>query len=92
MTQLVTVQRYRERMGTKDPIVRFRAFLENKGLWSQEVEEKVIEEAKEDIKQAIAKADQAPKQKVTDLMEIMYEKMPYNLAEQYEIYKEKESK
>ena len=78
-------------MGTKDPIVRFRAFLENKGLWSQEVE-KVIEEAKEDIKQAIAKADQAPKQKVTDLMEIMYEKMPYNLAEQYEIYKEKESK
>ncbi len=79
-------------MGTKDPIVRFRAFLENKGLWSQEVEEKVIEEAKEDIKQAIAKADQAPKQKVTDLMEIMYEKMPYNLAEQYEIYKEKESK
>ncbi|MED4214384.1 hypothetical protein P4662_34965, partial [Priestia megaterium] len=26
------------------------------------------------------------------LMEIMYEKMPYNLAEQYEIYKEKESK
>lgn len=76
----------------KDPIVRFRAFLENKGLWSQEVEEKVIEEAKEDIKQAIAKADQAPKQKVTDLMEIMYEKMPYNLAEQYEIYKEKESK
>ena len=53
---------------------------------------KVIEEAKEDIKQAIAKADQAPKRKVTDLMEIMYEKMPYNLAEQYEIYKEKESK
>ena len=51
-------------MGTKDPIVRFRAFLENKSIWSQEVEEKVIEEAKEDIKQAIAKADQAPKQKL----------------------------
>ena len=63
MTQLVTVQRYRKRMGTKDPIVRFRKFLEAKGLWSQEVEETVIEEAKEDIKQAIAKADQAPKQK-----------------------------
>lgn len=92
MTQLVTVQKISRTNGTKDPIVRFRAFLENKGLWSQEVEEKVIEEAKEDIKQAIAKADQAPKQKVTDLMEIMYEKMPYNLAEQYEIYKEKESK
>ena len=34
----------------------------------------------------------APKQKVTDLMSIMYEEMPYNLKEQYEIYKEKESK
>lgn len=92
MTQLVTVQKISRTNGNKRSIVRFRAFLENKGLWSQEVEEKVIEEAKEDIKQAIAKADQAPKQKVTDLMEIMYEKMPYNLAEQYEIYKEKESK
>ena len=37
----------------KDPIVRFRKFLENKGLWSEEDEDKVIEEAKEDIKQAI---------------------------------------
>ncbi|MEI5741726.1 hypothetical protein WB049_24525, partial [Staphylococcus aureus] len=32
------------------------------------------------------------KQTVTSLMEIMYEDMPQNLAEQYEIYKEKESK
>ncbi|MBO9130329.1 pyruvate dehydrogenase (acetyl-transferring) E1 component subunit alpha [Bacillus sp. 165] len=76
----------------KDPIVRFRKFLEAKGLWSQEEEEKTIEQAKEDIKEAIAKADQAPKQKVTDLMNIMYEEMPYNLKEQFEIYKEKESK
>jgi pyruvate dehydrogenase E1 component alpha subunit len=76
----------------KDPIVRFRKFLEAKGLWSQEEEEKVIEQAKEDIKEAIAKADQAPKQKVTDLISIMFEELPYNLKEQYEIYKEKESK
>lgn len=76
----------------KDPIVRFRIFLTNKGLWSDEEENKVIEQAKEDIKQAIAKADQAPKQQVTDLINIMYEKLPYNLQEQYEIYTEKESK
>ncbi|MCP8970310.1 pyruvate dehydrogenase (acetyl-transferring) E1 component subunit alpha [Ectobacillus ponti] len=76
----------------KDPIVRFRKFLEAKGLWSQEAEEAVIERAKEDIKEAIAKADQAPKQKVTDLIGIMFEELPYNLKEQMEIYKEKESK
>src|SRR4051794_25422901 len=76
----------------KDPLVRFRKFLENKGLWSEEKETEVIEQAKEDIKEALKKADSAPKQKVTDLMSIMYEEMPQNLKEQYEIYTAKESK
>ncbi|WP_100330766.1 pyruvate dehydrogenase (acetyl-transferring) E1 component subunit alpha [Bacillus xiapuensis] len=76
----------------KDPLVRFRKFLESKGLWNEAKETEVIERAKEEIKEAIKKADGAPKQKVTDLMSIMYEEMPANLKEQYEIYKEKESK
>ncbi len=76
----------------KDPLVRFRKFLEEKGIWNEEMENEVIEKAKEDIKDAIKVADDTPKQKVTDLMEIMYEEMPQNLKEQYEIYKEKESK
>ncbi|MHA7098548.1 pyruvate dehydrogenase (acetyl-transferring) E1 component subunit alpha [Priestia aryabhattai] len=76
----------------KDPLVRFRVFLEEKGLWNEEKENRVIEQAKEEIKEAIQKADQYPKQKVTDLMKNMYEKMPHNLKEQYEIYKTKESK
>jgi pyruvate dehydrogenase E1 component alpha subunit len=76
----------------KDPLVRFRKFLEDKGIWNEDMENEVIEQAKEDIKEAIKKADDTPKQKVTDLMNIMYEEMPYNLKEQYEIYKEKESK
>ncbi|MGG3921907.1 thiamine pyrophosphate-dependent dehydrogenase E1 component subunit alpha [Geobacillus thermodenitrificans] len=76
----------------KDPLVRFRKFLEAKGLWSEEEENRVIEQAKEDIKEAIKKADETPKQKVTDLISIMYEELPANLKEQYEIYKEKESK
>ena len=76
----------------KDPLVRFRKFLEKKGLWNEEIENETIEKAKEDIKEAIKEADAAPKQKVTDLISNMYEEMPYNLKEQYEIYKEKESK
>ncbi|MDQ0217250.1 pyruvate dehydrogenase (acetyl-transferring) E1 component subunit alpha [Peribacillus cavernae] len=76
----------------KDPLVRFRKFLEKKGIWNEEKENETIEKAKEDIKEAIKIADETPKQKVTDLMEIMYEEMPHNLKEQYEIYKEKESK
>ncbi|WLR52157.1 pyruvate dehydrogenase (acetyl-transferring) E1 component subunit alpha [Bacillus tianshenii] len=76
----------------KDPLVRFRKFLENKGLWSQEEEEKVVEQAKEEIKAAIKEADQTPKQKVTDLIDIMYEELPQNLKEQKEEYVAKESK
>ncbi len=76
----------------KDPLVRFRKFLENKKLWNEELENETIEKAKDDIKEAIKLADAEPKQKVTDLIENMFEEMPYNLKEQYEIYKEKESK
>lgn len=76
----------------RDPLVRFRKFLEKKGLWSEEKESEVIDKAKEDIKEAIKKADAAPKQKVTDFITNMFEEMPYNLKEQYEIYNAKESK
>ncbi|WP_188206491.1 pyruvate dehydrogenase (acetyl-transferring) E1 component subunit alpha [Alkalibacillus aidingensis] len=76
----------------KDPLVRFRKYLEGKGLWSEEKENEVIETAKEEIKAAIKKADQQEKQKVTDLISITYEELPSNLQEQMEEYKEKESK
>ncbi|MBY7143777.1 pyruvate dehydrogenase (acetyl-transferring) E1 component subunit alpha [Virgibacillus sp. NKC19-3] len=76
----------------RDPIVRFRKFLEEKGIWSEEEENKVVEDAKEDIKKAIKEADNYPKQKVTDLIGNMYEELPVNLQEQMEEYKEKESK
>ncbi|RLQ92899.1 pyruvate dehydrogenase (acetyl-transferring) E1 component subunit alpha [Planomicrobium sp. Y74] len=76
----------------KDPLVRFRKYLESKNLWSEEKENEVMEQAKEEIKAAIKKADAAPKQKVTDLLGIMYEEMPFNVKEQMDIYKAKESK
>jgi pyruvate dehydrogenase E1 component alpha subunit len=76
----------------KDPLVRFRKFLEGKKLWSEEDENKVIDEAKDDIKKAIKQAEEQPKQKVTDLIGNMYEELPSNLQEQMEIYKEEESK
>lgn len=76
----------------KDPIVRFRTYLESKKLWSEEDENNVIEQAKEDIKKAIKQAEEQPKQKVTDLIANMYEELPTHLQEQNEIYKEKESK
>ncbi|WP_132744658.1 pyruvate dehydrogenase (acetyl-transferring) E1 component subunit alpha [Scopulibacillus darangshiensis] len=76
----------------KDPLVRFRKFLEGKNLWSKEEEDKIVDQAKEDIKKSIKEADKTPKQKVTDLIGIMFETLPHNLAEQLEEYRKKESK
>ena len=76
----------------KDPIVRFRKYLEAKNLWSEKDEEQTIEQAQEEIKEAIQKADNTPKQKVTDLLGMMFEEMPKNIEEQMEEYKAKESK
>lgn len=76
----------------KDPIVRFRKYVEAKGLWTEEQETEVIERAKEEIKEAIKQADAAPKQKVTELITNMFEEPTYNLQGQFEIYAAKESK
>ncbi len=76
----------------KDPLVRFRNYLTEKGLWSEEKEEAVIEAAKEEIAEAIKDADKAPKQKVSDFLKNMFEVQPQNIKEQIEIYEAKESK
>jgi pyruvate dehydrogenase E1 component alpha subunit len=66
----------------KDPLIRFRTFLESKGLWSQEDEERVIEEAKAAVADAIKMADATPKQKVSDLIGFMFETLPPSLEQQ----------
>lgn len=76
----------------KDPLIRFRNYLTEKGLWSKEKEDEVIEQTKEEIKQAIAEADRVPKQKVSDFLKNMYEVQPQNIKEQIEFYEAKESK
>ncbi|MGI1804986.1 pyruvate dehydrogenase (acetyl-transferring) E1 component subunit alpha [Exiguobacterium sp. TDN 0502] len=76
----------------QDPLIRFRAFMEAKGLWNEEKENEVIEQAKADVKEALAQADKEPKQKVTDFINVMAEKLPQNLQEQLDEYTAKESK
>lgn len=66
----------------RDPLIRFRTFLENKGLWTQEDEERTIEEAKAQIQDALAKADQHPKMTVEGLIDRMFESLPAELKAQ----------
>ena len=76
----------------KDPLIRMRNYLTEKGLWSEAKEEEVIEATKEEIKQAIADADRVPKQKVSDFLKNMYEVAPQSIREQIATYEAKESK
>ncbi len=66
----------------KDPLKRFRLFLERQGLWTNTKELEVVDKAKEDVQAAIKKAEAEKKQTVEDLMEHMFEKRPTHLNEQ----------
>ena len=66
----------------KDPLVRFRTYLQKRHLWSQEDEEAVIEEARAAVSDALAKADAAPKMTVAGLIDSMFAELPPALAAQ----------
>jgi pyruvate dehydrogenase E1 component alpha subunit len=66
----------------KDPLVRYRKFMEKKGLWSDDEETAVIEEAKTAVAEAIKKADEMEKLSIPDLLDSVYEHTPPQLEEQ----------
>lgn len=76
----------------KDPLIRMRNYLVDKGLWDQEKEGEVVKQFDKDIQEAVKKADNAPKQKVSQFLELMFEKPTNLLQEQIEYYKSKEGK
>jgi pyruvate dehydrogenase E1 component alpha subunit len=76
----------------KDPLIRMRKFLIGKGLWSEEEENKTIEKAKQDIADAIKKADEIEKMKITDLIDHMFETPPNHLLEQRSYFEKREGK
>lgn len=66
----------------KDPLMRYRKFMENKGLWNKDEETIVIEEAKTAVAEAIKKADEIEKMNIANLLDSVYEHTPPRLEEQ----------
>lgn len=66
----------------KDPLTRFRKYLESKKLWSEEDEERIIEEAKKTVTEQIKKAENTEKMTIPDLIDSMFETTPPYLEEQ----------
>lgn len=76
----------------RDPLTRFRAYLEAKNLWSKEDEERVIEEAKTAVSAALKKADEAPKMTIPGLIDTMFETTTHQLEAQKAGYSGQEAK
>ena len=66
----------------KDPLIRFRKYLTEKGLWNEAEEELVIEEAKKAIAEGIKMADETPKMTIPTLIDSMFEQTPFHLEKQ----------
>lgn len=75
----------------RDPLIRMRNYLTDKGLWDKDKEDALIEKTKDEIKAAITEADKAPKQTVSRFLKDTYEVSPQNVAEQLTKYQAKES-
>ncbi|MFW3145335.1 MAG: pyruvate dehydrogenase (acetyl-transferring) E1 component subunit alpha [Thermoplasmatota archaeon] len=71
----------------KDPLKRFRIFLEGKGLWTEEWEKRLVEKAKGLIKESVKYAESLPDLEPEDLFKYMFGEMPPNLLEQLEYLK-----
>lgn len=76
----------------KDPLIRMRNFLTEKKLWTEEHELELIEKFDEDIKEAVAQADAAPKQLISDSLKTMFETPTDIIQEQIEQFEIKEGK
>lgn len=66
----------------RDPIPRFRKFLETRGLWSEEEERHWQEEAKRRVEEAVVRAESYPKPNPASVFDHVYGTVPPDLARQ----------
>ncbi|QQE79613.1 pyruvate dehydrogenase (acetyl-transferring) E1 component subunit alpha [Alicyclobacillus sp. SO9] len=76
----------------RDPLIRFRNYLQAKNLWTEKDEEDTIEEAKQTISDALKKADEYPKMTIPGLVDSMFETLPDMLMRQKNEYVSGEEK
>ncbi len=75
-----------EEWGRRDPIERFRRYLELKGLWTRGADEPLRKELDDLISETIREVEKAPPPPLESLFEDVYEEMTPTLREQMEQY------
>ena len=66
----------------KDPLLRFRAYLEKRGLWNQEKEDEFSDKSKKDIDNQFAEYEARGNTPLEDIFSYMYKDMPDVLKHQ----------
>jgi len=66
----------------KDPIERFRSYLEKRGYWSKDYEESLKREIDAEINSAIKEQEQVPPPKLQTMFGDVLAEMPWNIKEQ----------
>lgn len=72
----------------KDPLIRFKKYLMYKNLWSEDEDVKQIEEYEGFVNKTFKEVENSKEVPLEDIFKYHYEKMPQNLIDQYEEYKE----
>lgn len=68
----------------RDPITRFKMYLQAKGLWDEKMEAEIRRQIDEELSAAIKEQEAAPRPPVESLFTDVYAEMPWNLREQME--------
>lgn len=68
----------------RDPITRFKLYLQEKGIWTEDWDAKVRRDIEEQLSATIKEMESAPKPSVETLFSDVYAEMPWNLKEQME--------
>jgi pyruvate dehydrogenase E1 component alpha subunit len=68
-------------------MVRLKLYLKGKGLWNEEVEQRLTEEAQKEIDQAVKDAEDVPAPNVEEIFKYVFEEMTPPLKEQLECLK-----
>ncbi|OGP75260.1 MAG: pyruvate dehydrogenase (acetyl-transferring) E1 component subunit alpha [Deltaproteobacteria bacterium RBG_16_50_11] len=70
-----------------EPLIRLRLYLKGKGLWNEEVEQKMTEEAQKEIDQAVKDVEAVPPPEPDEMFTSVFAEMTPQLKEQLEYLK-----
>ena len=76
-----------ERWKPLDPMIRLRFYLKEKGLWSEDVENRTTEEAQKEVDQAVKDAESFAAPNPEEIFAYVFEEMTPQLKEQLEYLK-----